>query len=154
VGNTEDTVDADFHRYFFYIFKINPRRSAQICVNQRSKEESTAMAKGHIVYSTDPDWKETCPLCDLPIDACICEKNEGAEKSSAAVKIRKEKKGRGGKTVTIISGLPGDLRKMQKELQRLCGAGGTVKEKIVEIQGDQVDKIRDYLFGKGMKVKG
>jgi len=116
--------------------------------------KGAAMAKSHIVYSTDPDWEETCPVCGLLIDSCVCEKNENAETFPAAVKIRKEKKGRGGKTVTIISGLPGDLKLMQKELQRFCGAGGTVKDRIVEIQGDQVDKIRAYLLQKGIKVKG
>ena len=112
------------------------------------------MKKGSIVYSTDPNWKETCTLCDQPLDSCICEKNEQTDAATSTVKISREKKGRAGKTVTTIRGLGGDLKKMQKELQRLCGAGGTVKNRIIEIQGDQVEKIRAYLEEKGQRVKG
>jgi translation initiation factor 1 len=111
------------------------------------------MNKGSIVYSTNPDWKETCPVCQEPLASCVCKKNELSGPGSSIIKIRREKKGRGGKTVTTISGLPGDLKIMQKELQRLCGAGGTVRDRVIEIQGDQRLKIRDFLQGKGYIVK-
>ena len=111
------------------------------------------MAKSHIVYSTDPDWQETCPVCDFPIESCLCEKDKQRASSARPVSLGKEKKGRGGKTVTTIRDVPGDLKPLLKELQRLCGAGGTVKDRIIEIQGDQVDKIRTYLLEKGIKVK-
>ena len=112
------------------------------------------MKKGAIVYSTDPDWKGTCPVCEQPLDSCTCENHAQKNSKASKFRIRKEKKGRAGKTVTIISGLSGDLKKMQKELQRLCGAGGTLKERVIEIQGDQVEKIRAFLEGKSVKSKG
>ena len=110
------------------------------------------MGKNKIVYSTDPDWNEACPECDLPVDDCICDKESESSKKRNTVYLKREVKGRGGKTVTTISNIGNDIKSVQKELQRLCGAGGTNKNGIIEIQGDHRQKIKGYLEGKGYSV--
>jgi translation initiation factor 1 len=72
-------------------------------------------------------------------------------------KLRMEKSGRGGKTVTVVYDLPANptfLKELASELKRSCGAGGTVVENTVEIQGDLRDRIRATLEKKGWTVKG
>ena len=111
------------------------------------------MRKDKIVFSTDPDWKETCPDCYRPVDDCLCKTNKGSSGQDRIVYIKREVKGRGGKTVTTISNMGGTAKNIQKELQRLCGAGGTIKNGIIEIQGDHREKIKEYLENKGFQVK-
>ena len=72
------------------------------------------------------------------------------------VRIRRETSGRKGKGVTTISGLPLDnkaLEQIAKQLKQLCGTGGTVKDFVIEIQGDQRVKIREALSKQGFTVK-
>ena len=72
-------------------------------------------------------------------------------------RLRIEKAGRRGKTVTVVEGLPRNpefLKDLAKELKRTCGTGGTVAEDRVELQGDHRDTLRQTLQGKGWKVKG
>jgi translation initiation factor 1 len=72
------------------------------------------------------------------------------------VRIARERKGRGGKTVTIITGLPDDaaaLTSIAQTLKKLCGTGGTVKDAVVEIQGDHRDAIQAKLAQLGYTVK-
>ena len=72
------------------------------------------------------------------------------------VRLFREKGGRGGKTVTVIRGLPdrGDaLEARAAELKRLCGAGGTLKDGVIEIQGDHRERVADRLRGLGYRVK-
>lgn len=75
---------------------------------------------------------------------------------NGAVRIRRETGGRGGKTVTSVSGIPGseaDVAAMLKALKQLCGAGGSVNGWVVEIQGDHRERVRVYLEGRGLNVK-
>jgi translation initiation factor 1 len=68
-----------------------------------------------------------------------------------------EKKGRGGKTVTVVDGLPDNavfLKELTQELKRLCGTGGAVAEGAIELQGDLRDRVREHLTKKGWTVKG
>ena len=77
--------------------------------------------------------------------------------SEVCLKLRIEKKGRGGKEVTVIHELPNNppfFKKLLKELKNLCGTGGSQKESTLEIQGDQREKVRDFLIKKGFKTKG
>jgi translation initiation factor 1 len=70
------------------------------------------------------------------------------------VRVSREKGGRRGKTVTIVSGLPQDAREaVARELKRHCGAGGSIKEGVVEIQGDHRDKVAARLRAAGYDVK-
>ncbi len=71
--------------------------------------------------------------------------------------LRIEKKGRGGKTVTVVAGLPRNqavLAGLAAELKRACGTGGTATEETVEIQGDHREKLRGLLAAKGWSVRG
>src|SRR5688572_33343374 len=87
-----------------------------------------------------PPQKKGAPSPQLP--------NDGV------VRLFREKGGRGGKTVTVVRGLPdGDLDKRVSELKRLCGAGGTVREGAIEIQGDHRERIAERLQALGYKVK-
>ena len=71
--------------------------------------------------------------------------------------LRLEKKGRGGKSVTVVAGLPRNeafLKELCGALKRACGTGGTVAEGAVEIQGDQRERLRELLRTRGFTVKG
>jgi translation initiation factor 1 len=70
--------------------------------------------------------------------------------------LHRESKGRGGKAVTLIKGLSlseGDLSALTKKLKQVCGSGGTVKDGVIEIQGEHREKIADTLRKLGYKVK-
>lgn len=101
----------------------------------------------------------TCPTCGWPVDTCQCSRSKASESVPAKVvaKLRLEKKGRGGKTVSVIYDLPNNaafLTALCQELKRACGAGGAVAEHTIELQGDQRDRIRALLLKKGFTVKG
>jgi translation initiation factor 1 len=71
-------------------------------------------------------------------------------------RVRRETKGRGGKTVTTVTGVPlplDELKDLAKDLRRDCGTGGTVKDGVIEIQGDHADAIRDILEQRGFAAK-
>ncbi len=72
------------------------------------------------------------------------------------VQLKRESKGRGGKTVTLVTDLPltaEEIKTLAKKLKQLCGTGGTVKDDIIEIQGEHREKIRPFLESKGFRVK-
>jgi translation initiation factor 1 len=110
------------------------------------------------VYSTASG--SVCPKCGWPLRDCKCSSQFAREQSVPAkivAKLRVEKSGRGGKTVTVIYDLPDNqafLKDLASELKRACGAGGAVVENSVEIQGDLRDRIRAVLGKKGWTVKG
>ena len=100
---------------------------------------------GRIVYSTGIGR-----IKEAPAKAAAPPRGDGV------VRVRRETGGRGGKTVTAIHGVPagGDaLEKLAGELKRLCGTGGTVKDGVIEIQGDHRDKIVAALELRGYTVK-
>lgn len=97
-----------------------------------------------------------CPNCGRPVDACVCKKKPAAPQGDGTVRLLLEKKGRGGKTVTLVTGLtgnPDELRALAADLKRRCGTGGTLKDGVIEIQGDHRDTIAEALKARGMKVK-
>jgi len=110
------------------------------------------MTENKLVYSSDPDWKQKCEKCGEAIDECVCNEVENSSDSGQKVYIERDRKQRKGKTVTVISGMRGDLKSQLKELQRLCGAGGAVKSSNIEIQGDHRVKIRQHLEKSGFQV--
>jgi translation initiation factor 1 len=108
-----------------------------------------------IVYSTESGRVSTCPTCGQPYKNCRCDQPaEPQRKNDGVVRIMRDRKGRGGKTVTVITGLPGDkLPTLAQQLKKLCGSGGAIKESTIEIQGDHCDKIQAKLIESGYKVK-
>jgi translation initiation factor 1 len=118
----------------------------------------TQKNNARLVYSTDTVGK--CPVCGWPQRDCQCSSRRAATEAVPArvvAKLRTEKKGRGGKTVTVVYDLPRNaefLQELSKDLKRACGTGGTVVEGGVEIQGDLRDRVRDALTKRGYVVKG
>jgi len=87
---------------------------------------------------------------------CRCGKAESAPAGDGIVRVRRETKGRGGKTVTAVSGVPlgGEaLRSLASDLKRRCGTGGTTKDGVIEIQGDHRDTIVAELSRRGFTAK-
>lgn len=107
-----------------------------------------------LVYSTE--FGKMCPGCNKPTAKCSCRKNQGSPKSDGIVRLMRETKGRKGKGVTLITGVPLDndgLKKLAKALKQKCGSGGSLKNGVIEIQGDQRDVLEPELSGLGYKVK-
>ena len=73
--------------------------------------------------------------------------------NDGVVRVFREKGGRGGKTVTVIRGLTGDLTAVASDLKKLCGSGGAVKDGAIEIQGDHREKVIARLQAAGHRVK-
>jgi translation initiation factor 1 len=111
------------------------------------------------VYSSEHG--RLCPHCGLPAKRCQCRANpRGAGRSEPAgdgvARVRREKKGRGGKTVTTVTGVPlphDALQALAQDLRRRCGTGGTLKDGVIEIQGDHADAIVAALEQQGLRVK-
>ena len=117
--------------------------------------------KGRLVYSTGVG--RICPGCGWPARDCKCSRNTDRQAVDASIpgrivaKLRMEKKGRGGKTVTVVDGLPRNaafLKELCQELKRACGTGGAVLEDGVELQGDLRERLRELLLKKEFVVKG
>ena len=106
-----------------------------------------------IVYSTDPEPTKQCPRCGRA--PCVCNVVDLAPKQQTAY-VKRDRKGRAGKTVTVIYGLQHNAtaqRDLLATLKTACGSGGTVKDGELEIQGDQRDKVAEKLLQLGYKVK-
>ncbi|HEU0264816.1 MAG TPA: translation initiation factor Sui1 [Geobacterales bacterium] len=106
------------------------------------------------VYSSEQG--RICPDCGRPVAACVCTRGTARPAGDGIVRIRRESKGRGGKTVTVIDGLPlaaEALKELAGELKKKCGSGGTIKDWQLEIQGDHADFLVHELARRGFKVK-
>jgi translation initiation factor 1 len=117
------------------------------------KKSSSFAALGGLVYSTDSG--RHCPHCSQPMDTCSCKANLLPEGDGIA-RVRRESKGRGGKTVTTISGVPlafDALTTLVSALKKRCGCGGALKDGVIEIQGDHVDLLLAELSARGFKAK-
>ncbi|RPE70634.1 translation initiation factor 1 [Tibeticola sediminis] len=110
-----------------------------------------------LVYSTEGG--RMCPQCRQPVAQCVCKARAEAAARVAGdgvVRVARESKGRGGKVVTLVRGVPlggAELEALAKQLKTACGSGGTVKDGVVEIQGDHVARLVDWLAARGFKVK-
>ena len=110
---------------------------------------------GGLVYSTDSG--RMCPSCRQPFALCQCAAlAKAAPRGDGSVRVSRETKGRGGKAVTLVRGLPLDdvaLAALGKRLRSACGAGGTVKDAVLEVQGDHVDRVVAWLQQEGFSAK-
>jgi translation initiation factor 1 len=114
------------------------------------------------VYSTDPDWVPPCEVCGLPPADCLCPSRASSSRQPPAagrqpvVRLRLEKKGRGGKAVTVVEGLsgsPASIEETARALKEACGTGGTVKKGTIELQGDQRTRAAAALSFRGYQVR-
>ena len=106
------------------------------------------------MYSTE--FGTMCPKCNKSATQCTCREKQPAPASDGIVRLRRETKGRKGKGVTLITGLPLDneaLKKIAKSLKQRCGSGGSVKDGVIEIQGDHRDVLEKELSLLGYQVK-
>jgi translation initiation factor 1 len=114
-------------------------------------------SNARMVYSTAGG--RVCQGCGWPESGCRCSTRNATAAVPARIvaKLRLEKKGRGGKAVSVVDGLPNNaafLQDLCAELKRACGTGGTVEEGRIELQGDLRERLREALAKKGYTVKG
>src|SRR5919202_2609890 len=117
-----------------------------------------------LVYDSDAAQPGRCSTCGKRLDRCSCGQPRPAPGQArplnlprdGVLRLLRDRKGRGGKTVTLITGLSGSpaaLAALASDLKRLCGTGGTLRGDIVEIQGDFRDRLRAGLVSRGNPVK-
>jgi len=115
-------------------------------------------ANSRLVYSSSGG--PVCPKCGWPTDACRCSTNTSFDEAVPAVvvaRLRIESKGRGGKTVTVVDGLPRNanfVAELARDLKKACATGGAVRDGAIELQGDRREQLRKILATRGVRVKG
>lgn len=121
------------------------------------------MSGSKLVYTSESG--RICPECERPVASCTCRPGKrcrpGAEEvrpgpADGIARVQRETKGRGGKTVTVVTGLPIDETKQAEIagiLKKRCGCGGTAKDGVIVIQGDHADVIVEALQKQGFKAK-
>jgi translation initiation factor 1 len=120
------------------------------------------MNESRLVYSTETG--RICPECGKPVSACSCKKRKALKANKqppsyandGTIRIQREVKGRKGKVVTAVFGVPlenEELYNFAKTLKRLCGAGGSVKDGVIIIQGDHRQKLLDEIKKHGYSAK-
>ena len=131
---------------------MNSRTNSQ--TNSRTNNGLSSLGGlSGLVYSTDAG--HMCPDCRQPSANCIC-KAQAIPKTDGVVRVSLQTKGRGGKSVTLVKGLPLDalaLAALAKQLRAACGSGGTVKDGVVEVQGDHVATVMAALQKHSYNVK-
>ncbi|MAT84882.1 MAG: stress response translation initiation inhibitor YciH [Gammaproteobacteria bacterium] len=108
---------------------------------------------GGLVYSTDGGTM--CPGCLRPRPECVC-RDRSRPRGDGVVRVSRETKGRKGAGVTLVTGLPlpeSELKAFAKRLKARCGVGGAVKDGVIELQGDQRDKLLPLLEAEGFPAK-
>jgi translation initiation factor 1 len=113
-----------------------------------------AASAGGLVYSTEAG--RMCPACRQPVAHCTCRAALVAPAGDGNVRVSRETRGRGGKGVTVIRGVPlagTELEALGKALRAACGTGGTVKEGAIELQGDHAERAVGLLVERGFGAK-
>jgi translation initiation factor 1 len=106
-----------------------------------------------LVYSTDTG--QTCPGCGHPVQQCCCSK-KSQPPGDGVVRVSRQTKGRKGSGVCLVTGVPlgeSELKKLAKQLKKKCGTGGTLKNGVIEIQGDHRQTLVDALIKAGYQAK-
>ena len=109
-----------------------------------------------LVYDSDSPLERVSPSARARRDAAATTASSSLNlPKDGVVRLLRDRKGRGGKTVTLVAGLPGGtaLDALASDLKRLCGAGGTVREGVIEIHGDLRERIKPELERRGYRVK-
>jgi translation initiation factor 1 len=125
---------------------------------------NASMSDRNVVYSTDGGRQDRCPGCGRPREACRCAgraapaggRGPTRDPADGIVRLHRDRKGRGGKTVTLITGVranPAALEELATTLKRSCGCGGAVKGDVIEIQGDHRERLAAKLADLGYSVK-
>jgi len=137
-------------------FSISPSASSTA-----SPAPSRSGGDGKLVYSTDPALQKKCERCRELQAACTCPADSDLSRWKGPARLRLEKNGRGGKTVTVVDELPLNdvfLKEWTTRLKKRCGSGGTHRREpqfgVIEIQGDHRDAIRAEFVSAGFKTKG
>ena len=110
--------------------------------------------KASLVYSYEAG--SACPKCEQPLDACSCNPSANPKDGLKTVRVSLISKGRKGKSVTLIKGLrmnPIELKAYAGKLKKKTGTGGSLKDGVVEIQGDYREKVSEILRKDGWKIK-
>ncbi len=118
------------------------------------KSRFSSSAGGGLVYSTDSG--RMCPTCRQPSTGCVCSTLKARPAGDGVVRVSRETKGRAGKGVTLVKGLalePLALAALGKQLKTACGSGGTVKDGVIEVQGDHCERVMEALKAQGFVVK-
>ena len=113
----------------------------------------TTRASGGLVYSTEGG--RMCPVCRWPVATCVCGR-QAPPAGGGIVRVSRETKGRAGKGVTLVKGLALDaaaLAQLGQQLKAACGSGGTVKDGVIEVQGDHCERVIELLKAQGHTVK-
>ncbi|SCX73754.1 translation initiation factor Sui1 [Variovorax sp. EL159] len=120
-------------------------------MKQRSQQTGSAL-----VYSTEAGGR-MCPDCGEPVAQCRCKELKArVPATDGIVRVSHETKGRKGKGVTVIKGVALNaeaLTALGKQLKTACGSGGTVKDGVIEIQGDHRETVIAALVKQGHTVK-
>lgn len=97
-----------------------------------------------------------CPACRQPVAQCACGRDAAPRSGDGIVRVSREVAGRRGKAATVVRGVPldaGGLADLARTLRTLCGAGGSVKDGVIEIQGEHLDKVIAHLQQAGWTVR-
>ena len=123
-----------------------------VSINQLSMKK--AFVQSSLVYSTD--LGRMCPDCRQPVSTCVCKQLKALAPSDGVARVSRSSKGRGGKTVTLVTGLSLDdtaLLQLGKLLKAACGSGGTVKDGVIEVQGNHCELVMQALSKQGFSAK-
>ena len=108
---------------------------------------------GGFLYSTQHG--ELCPACEQPVAHCSCT-SEADAPGDGVIRVGRQTQGRKGKGVTVVTGVPlagKELAQLAKALKQRCGSGGTVRDGVIELQGDHRDTVLAELESRGWKGK-
>ena len=112
------------------------------------------MGRATLTYSTE--FGSICQECERPKDECTCNPSANPKDGSKTVRVSSTNKGRKGKTVTLIKGLrmnPNELKAYAGKLKKKTGTGGSLKDSVIEIQGDYRGKVGEILKKDGWEVR-